>query len=111
MQRGSNAILCAMSVHDSAKAYAADHELATLLKAAVESGEPVRVQAGAETFDLKVTPALVPVDIWAGYDAQAAREAWHAIRGLLEDADADALIRELKADREQHDSDESNPVR
>ncbi|HUG16119.1 MAG TPA: hypothetical protein VMM78_14005 [Thermomicrobiales bacterium] len=96
-----------MSVHDRSKTYSADHELATLLKAAVESGEQVRVQAGAESFDLTVTPAPAPADLWAGYDAQAAREARHATRGLLAEVDADALIRALKADREQRDSDQS----
>jgi hypothetical protein len=90
-----------MSTSDGSNIYTADHRLAMLLKAAARSGVPLQVQAEDTTFELAVRPAQDAGDIWNDYDPQAAREAWHSIAGLLSEADADALIEELKLDREQ----------
>lgn len=38
-------------------------------------------------------------DIWAGYDPEAARKAWHESAGILRGVDVEALLAELKAER------------
>lgn len=91
-----------MSTNEEPTTYHADHELAMLLKAAARSGERLRVQAEDVTVELVVSaPSDASGGIWIGYDPKAAREAWHAATGILANVDADALIEELKRDREQ----------
>ena len=47
-----------------------------------------------------VEPGQV-ADMWAGYDPGAARQAWRASAGVLSEVDVDALLADLKAEREQ----------
>lgn len=82
------------------KTYTADAELTALLKEAAEAGERLRVRTGDSTYELEVREPL-DNDIWADYDPEAAWKAWEQAFGILRGIDADALIDELRADREQ----------
>lgn len=86
---------------DTIRTYVADSELTALLKAAAQSGERVRVVAEGQTFEVEVKPSTKSRDIWEGYDPEVAREAWESIAGIFPDIDAEALIRQIKEDREQ----------
>lgn len=81
--------------------YVADHELATLLKAAAGSGRRVRVEAGGEVWEITISPASKSGGIAEEHDPEASRETWEAIAGIRPDIDADAWIRQIKEDREQ----------
>lgn len=82
------------------KTYTADPELTALLKEAAEVGERLRVRTDDSTYELEVRQP-VKKDIWADYDPEAAWQAWEQAFGMLRGIDADALIEELRADREQ----------
>ena len=43
-------------------------------------------------------------DIWAGYDRQRARQAWRSAGGSLQGIDAEQLIEDIHAQREQDSS-------
>lgn len=88
-----------MSTNDESNTYHADHELAMRLKDASLSGERLRVQTGNTLFEIEGRLASAHDPIWEGYDAQAARAAWHAMTRMLPDIDADALIEEIRRDR------------
>lgn len=40
-------------------------------------------------------------DLWSGYDPDAARRAWQASAGVLREVNVEALLADLKAEREQ----------
>ncbi|CAN5583702.1 hypothetical protein BH23CHL2_BH23CHL2_23480 [soil metagenome] len=81
--------------------YKGDAELATLLDAAVKAGEPLRIVVNGTTYDIVVQGRDTAPDPWADYDPDAALEALENSAGVLGGIDADALIAELKAEREQ----------
>lgn len=82
------------------KTYTADPELTTLLKEAAEAGERLRVRTDDSTYEPEVRKPA-DKDIWKDYDPEAVREALDATFGIWRGIDADKLIDELRADREQ----------
>lgn len=82
------------------KTYIADPELTALLKEAAEVGEPLRVRTDDSTYELEVRKPAKE-DIWKDYDADAVGEALSATFGMMRGIDADKLIDELRAEREQ----------
>ena len=83
------------------KTYIADPELTALLKEAAEAGERLRVQTDDSVYEVEIQQSSKK-DIWKDYDPEAVREALEASFGMLRGIDADKLIDELRADREQH---------
>lgn len=88
---------------DTTYTYVADSELAALLKAAVEAGERLQVQANGQTYEIQVTPATKSHDIWKDYDPDAAREALHASAGVLAGTgiDVEEWLEEIRETRKQ----------
>ena len=84
--------------------YKGDAELAELLHVAAETGEPLRVVANGATYEIVVRARADSADPWANYDPEAALEALEESAGVFGGIDADALIAELKAEREQGES-------
>jgi hypothetical protein len=82
------------------RTYTADSELTALLREAVEAGEPLRVRTDGDIYEIDVRRPEKQ-DIWKDYDAEAVGEALRATFGIMRGVDADALIKELKAAREQ----------
>ena len=76
--------------------YKGDAELAGLLDAAAEAGEPLRVVVNGRTYEIVVQARADSHDPWAEYDPEAALEALEESAGVLGGIDADALIAELK---------------
>ncbi len=89
---------------DEMHTYKGDAELAGLLDAAQKAGESLRIVVNGTTYDIVVQSRSVSADPWSDYDPEAALEALDVSAGVLEGIDADALIAELKAARDQDDS-------
>ncbi len=83
--------------------YEGDSKLAELLDAAAEAGEPLRVVVSGTAYEIVVNMREKRPDLWADYDPEAALEALEHSTGVFGGIDADALIAELKAEREQGD--------
>jgi hypothetical protein len=79
----------------------ADSELGRRLKAARASGEPVVVDTGEDRYTLFVAVTEVSRDIFDGYDPQAAIAGLRALQGAFAGVDAEALLRDLRAQRAQ----------
>ncbi len=88
---------------DAMKTYTADAELATLIKAAVSTGEPLRVKANGTTFVVHVEreTEAATTDIWADYDPEKLRVALRGFAGSWSDLDADELNANLYRAREE----------
>jgi hypothetical protein len=84
--------------------YKGDPELAVLLDAAEKAGEPLRIVVDGVSYEVVVRVRSEHPDLWAAYDPEAALEALEESAGVLGGIDADALIAELKAEREQDSS-------
>jgi hypothetical protein len=82
--------------------------LLTLLRAASEDGEPIRVTVEETTYELAVRE-VGRDDIWAGYDPEAARKAWLDSAGILKGVDADQIIARLREERSQDGFDVLEP--
>jgi hypothetical protein len=79
-----------------------DSELSQTLKAAQASGNPVVVDTGEARYTLLVAMTEPAPDLFAGYDAHAAIEGLRALHETLSGVDREALLRDLRAQRE-HD--------
>lgn len=84
---------------DTSRTYMADHELATLLRAAASGGVPLRVKAYDETFVVHVESE--EEDIWAGYDPAKVRAALREFGGSWSDLDADEIKDRIYRAREE----------
>lgn len=81
--------------------YKGDAQLAGLLDAAAEAGERLRIVVNGNSYEIVVQARGEYHDPWATYDPEAALEALENSAGVLGGIDADALIAELKSEREQ----------
>jgi hypothetical protein len=80
-----------------------DPELARQLKEAAAAGRSLAVVIDDRTYRLSITPEA-EVDLWESYDPEGVREAVRRSAALGSTADAaelDALIAEIRAQRDQ----------
>jgi hypothetical protein len=91
------------AMSDTIRTYIADSELASLLKAAAESGGRVRVVANGEMYDLQIAAFMKSPDIWKDYDPAAFREALYASAGVLKGSgiDVEEWLEEIRESRKQ----------
>ncbi len=87
----------------------ADSQLATLIRTAAETGEPLYIQADGEVFKVSIDKPLTGLkhereDPWKDYDPERAREAVRQLRGALVGVDRDELLADIMAAREQDPS-------
>lgn len=84
----------------------ADSQLATLVRSAAETGEPLYIDADGEIFKVSIKKPLIGLkhereDPWKDYDPEKVREALRASRGALAGVDTDELLQDIMAAREQ----------
>ena len=79
-----------------------DHELAKLLKQAAESGKPLTVSSGEESFDITVLPTVNQemVDPWEDYDPEKLRSAVANAAGIFTEEEGAMLIKQIREARE-----------
>lgn len=80
--------------------YIDDHELIEMLESAVRTGSVLRLQSSDKAYEINVRSAESRRLVWEGYDPEAIREALYATAGTASEIDAEALIRQIKAERE-----------
>jgi hypothetical protein len=81
------------------RTYDASDELAMLLRASAESGEPIRVRANDATYVVRI--AEESREMWAGYDPGRVRDALRKYGGSWSDLDADELKAKMYRARDE----------
>ena len=83
----------------------ANSQLATLVRSAAETGEPLYIHADGEVFKVSIDKPMglrhEREDPWKDYDPEKVREALRASRGALAGVDTDQLMKDIMAAREQ----------
>ena len=84
----------------------ANSQLATLVRSAAETGEPLYIHADGEVFAASINKPMIGLqhereDPWKDYDPEKVREALRASRGALAGVDTDQLMKDIMAAREQ----------
>jgi hypothetical protein len=84
----------------------ANSQLATLVRSAAESGEPLYIHADGEVFKVSIDMPLIDLkdereDPWKDYDPEKVREALRESRGALAGVDTDQLMKDIMDARGQ----------
>ena len=81
----------------------ANSQLATLVRSAAETGEPLYIHADGEVFKVSIDKPMglrhEREDPWKDYDPEKVREALRRSRGLFAGIDTDQLKKDILADR------------
>ena len=88
-----------------------DPKLASLLKQAAESGEPLTVSIEDERYDITVHPTVSRdnVDLWKDYDPEKVRKAVAEAAGIFSEEEGEALIKQIREAREAGSRPASRP--